>query len=68
MIIDEDGQILYDIFKVMSPGELLWCKLKRGTYYFESRYEKDVTYEVIFPLEIDEEDYQCLEYYYLEGD
>lgn len=56
ILIDQEGYPVIDIFKVMSPSRLLWCKQKRGTFYFKSQTEVDVTYEVVFPLEGEEED------------
>jgi len=56
MLIDQEGRPVIDIFRVMSPSRLLWCKQKRGTFYFKSQTEVDVTYEVVFPREGEEED------------
>ena len=63
-LIDEDGKPFPDIFRIMSPSKFMWCKLHRGTYYFDSEYDTNVRYEVVFPLEGEDEDY----YYFLEPD
>jgi hypothetical protein len=56
MFIDQEGNPVIDIFRIMSPAKLMVCKQKRGTYYFNSPYDDNVMYEVLFPTEAQEED------------
>lgn len=53
--VGDDGEIIYDIFRYISPSKLMLFKLKRGTYYIYPEDLKDTVYELVFPL--DEEDY-----------
>jgi len=63
-LIDEEGTPFIDVFKIMSPAKYAWCKLHRGTYYFDCHLDKGIQYEVVFPREGEEEDY----YYFLDPD
>lgn len=47
---DQDGFIVYDIFRVISPGRLLQLKRVRGVEYIEKRQE-GIMYELVFPWE-----------------
>ena len=45
---DQDGQLVYDIFHYLSPGELLLLKKKRGVLYKPGPL--DIMYEIVAPL------------------
>ena len=49
---DIDGNLFVDIFRIISPNRLLLMKQKRGIWY--EKTAKDVTYELVFPLEEDD--------------
>lgn len=63
-LIDEEGAPFIDVFRIMSPAKYAWCKSHRGTYYFECKADPGIRYEVVFPLEGEEDDY----YYFLDPD
>jgi hypothetical protein len=52
---DIDGNINLDILRMVNPNRMLMMRQKRG-YWYETY--KGVTYELVFPLEDDEEDLQ----------
>ena len=52
-ITDIDGSINLDIFRMVNPNRMLMMRQKRG-YWYETF--KGVTYELVFPLEEDEEE------------
>ena len=58
---DEDGSIIYDLSKIISPNKLLNYKEVGGTYYFPSD-NPNVRWEVVFPIRED----TCLIYYDVE--
>lgn len=45
---DLEGNMIYDIFKYLSPGELQILKDKRGTLYKDG--PPGVKYEIVVPL------------------
>lgn len=50
IMIDEYGNVFYDIFRLISPSKFFLYKLKRGTYYIPAKGRDDVVYEFVFPL------------------
>ena len=52
--IDDDGNIFFNIFDIITPSMLFLFKKKRGTFYIRSKIFNDVMYEFVFPLEDDE--------------
>ena len=50
---DEDGWIIYDIFRVISPGRLLFLKQVRGVEYIRVA---GAMLELVFPLLEDDEE------------
>lgn len=48
--IDEDGEIVYDIFRVISPNRLYYLKFITNSEYDHTEYIKDVTPGVVYEL------------------
>lgn len=51
---DDEGNLSVLIFRMIDPNRLLMMRQKRGWFY--ERYEDEI-YELVFPLEDDEEDF-----------
>jgi hypothetical protein len=56
IMVDEDGRILYDIFRIISPSIFNMYKKQRGTYYIETK-DPNILYRFIFPLEEELDEY-----------
>jgi len=52
-MVDQEGEIVYDIFRIISPGRLEYMKQKRGVEYIRG-VKPGVIYELDFPLFDDE--------------
>lgn len=51
---DIEGNLFYDIFRIITPNKLLIMKKKRGILY--EKFSENITYELVFPLEEDDLD------------
>ncbi len=47
---DQDGDIVFDIFSIISPNRLLLMKKNGGTFYTTHPICKDVICEIVFPI------------------
>jgi hypothetical protein len=54
MFIDEDGKVVYDIYKYVTPNDLFLFKLRKGTSQIHSKTDKNVVYELVYQ-EFDED-------------
>jgi hypothetical protein len=59
-MVDEDGRIIYDVFRIISPSFFYLWKKRKGVYYFRPKKNTYIIYRFIFPFEDDEYD----EYYF----
>jgi hypothetical protein len=48
--VDENGEIVYDIFRVISPSRLFYLKSVLGNDYDHTEYIKDIKPGVIYEL------------------
>lgn len=55
VMLDEDGNIIHDIYRYISPNMLLIFKEKKDNLYLPSG-EEGIIYEFIYPI-FDSEDY-----------
>jgi hypothetical protein len=55
LLVDEDGDIVYDIFRIIPPTSLRLFQEKRGVYYVLSEEDEDLVYELVFPFRKDDE-------------
>jgi hypothetical protein len=64
IVLDDDDNIVYDLFRIIPPYIFYLYKERRGTYYVESKTDKDVLYEFIFPEDgnYDEDEITTLHY------
>ena len=51
---NDEGRIIYDIFKYMTPNKLLLIKKNPGYYYIYPKIY-DTVYEIYIPFEDEEE-------------
>lgn len=54
IMVDEDGNVVYDIFRIIPPTSFMLFKKKKGVYYVLSKEDEDLVYELIFPFREDE--------------
>ena len=64
---DQDDNIFYDIFRVLTPGRLLYLKQVRGVEYVTKK-EENVVYEIIFPYLDDDDQLWYIEDFTWRGD
>lgn len=55
--IDQNGDIVYNIFRLVQQSKIFLFKKLKGTYYVPSKHHKNLVYELVFPLEGDEDEY-----------
>jgi hypothetical protein len=56
IMVDQDGEPVFDIFRMITPSLFYLYKKRQGTYYIKSKDRKDVVYEFVFPLDGDEDE------------
>ena len=54
LIRDQEGDIVYDIFRLISPGRLLLLKQKKDIIYIRN-LKPETIYEIVFVEQSDEE-------------
>lgn len=48
---DQDGDVVNDIFRFISPSLYNMYKENKGTYYTKDKTDPEVMYEFVFPIE-----------------
>jgi hypothetical protein len=56
LMTNDDGEIVFDIFRLIPPRLYNLYKQRPGTYYQKSKTNSEVMYEFVFPLEDEEDD------------
>ena len=65
VMVDENGEPVYDIFRYVHPNRFLLYKEKQGTYYVPG--DGNIIYELVFPLDDENpDDYSILAHYHSE--
>lgn len=57
ILVDDDGNIIYDIFRYITPSEYRLFKERQGTYYVNTDKDKGLVYEFVYPEDFINDDY-----------
>lgn len=57
VLLNDDGEIIYNVFDIITPNQLFLLKEKRDTIYVPSRILPNVVYEFVFRKEDDDDGY-----------